>query len=207
MNKDFGTTLNIAAIQVGTYALGPGFRSVVWVQGCHLNCPGCIAKDWIPFQVARLIEPFELARELVKNPAITGVTISGGEPMLQAKGLVLLVDGLRKQREINILVYTGYELEKLKNSPPNPYVPELLDKIDALIDGPYNLKLNDNKGLRGSSNQRLFFFTSRLDQFKIEDTPRNIEVNVKDGHLFIIGVPDQPTLRSFENFSARIVDQ
>jgi pyruvate-formate lyase-activating enzyme len=39
--------LNIAATCQATYALGPGLRSAVWVQGCPFRCPGCISPDWV----------------------------------------------------------------------------------------------------------------------------------------------------------------
>lgn len=40
--------LNVAATRVGTRTLGPGVRSVVWVQGCPFHCLGCLAPEWIP---------------------------------------------------------------------------------------------------------------------------------------------------------------
>lgn len=204
---DFGSNINVAAIHSGTYVLGPGFRSVVWVQGCNLNCPGCIAQDWIPFTTARVVSPEVLAEELLSEPSVTGITISGGEPMLQAQGLLKLVEEVRSNRNINILVFTGYRLEYLKSSPPNAYVKDFLSVIDGLIDGAYIARLNDNKGMRGSSNQRLFTFTDRLSTMNLEVAPRKVEVNVHDGNLFIVGVPDHSTLKTFNKFSSRIVAQ
>jgi len=40
--------VQVAETCIGTRALGPGLRSVVWVQGCPFSCAGCIAPDWIP---------------------------------------------------------------------------------------------------------------------------------------------------------------
>jgi anaerobic ribonucleoside-triphosphate reductase activating protein len=40
---------------------------------------------------AMLLSPEELASQVLKTPGIEGVTISGGEPMLQAEGLAKLV--------------------------------------------------------------------------------------------------------------------
>src|SRR2546429_8298948 len=84
--------LNVADTCIGTRALGPGLRSVVWVQGCRLRCPGCMTPDALSMEQARLVAPEALAEELfADHRRITGLTLSGGEPMLQAAGLAALV--------------------------------------------------------------------------------------------------------------------
>jgi anaerobic ribonucleoside-triphosphate reductase activating protein len=92
--------LNIAKTCVGTRALGPGVRSVVWVQGCPFRCQGCIAPEWIPFERAREADPAELASELLADPDVAGLTFSGGEPMRQAAGLARLITIARRQRDL-----------------------------------------------------------------------------------------------------------
>ena len=92
------SVLNIAATLVGTTALGPGYRAVVWVQGCPIHCAGCIAPDWIPFTPNRLVSPAELVAELLVDPLVTGLTFSGGEPMAQAAGLAQVAHLARQRR-------------------------------------------------------------------------------------------------------------
>ena len=75
---------NLAAFQSQTRALGPGVRAAIWVQGCQLRCRGCIAPDWIPQTEAQLVPVAHLAERILQIPALQGLTISGGEPMLQA---------------------------------------------------------------------------------------------------------------------------
>jgi hypothetical protein len=58
----------------------------VWVQGCPFSCPGCVAPEWIPIRTERLVAPDVLAGELLADDAVTGLTISGGEPMLLPQG-------------------------------------------------------------------------------------------------------------------------
>src|SRR5512136_1451174 len=79
--------VNVAAIIPSTRALGPGERAVVWVQGCPFHCPGCIAPEWLPFVPAHLMPVEELVDRLLSSPTVTGMTFSGGEPMLQARSL------------------------------------------------------------------------------------------------------------------------
>ncbi len=181
--------LNIAASLPATQALGPGWRAAVWVQGCPFRCQGCIAPGWIPNRPARLVSPHQLAEELLADDRVTGWTISGGEPMLQAKALAELIRAGRRLREINVIVFTGYELSQLKRMSNGSGVPRLLDMIDVLIDGPYRADLNDNHGLRGSSNQTVHYLSARLVGSALEDAPRRVEVLVRDGELMFVGVP------------------
>ena len=81
------TLLNVAEICPATRTLGPGQRFVIWVQGCCFNCRGCISPDWIPQKQANLVDPVRLANYILSIPSTEGLTISGGEPMLQAAAL------------------------------------------------------------------------------------------------------------------------
>jgi len=181
--------LNVASTRTGTRALGPGIRSVVWVQGCVLHCPGCIAPDWIPIKPARLVSPGELVDELLSNPAVSGLTFSGGEPMLQAQGLARLAALAHMKRDVNIICFTGYIFEQLLQNPPFPGVDELLKEVDVVVDGPYIARYNDNIGLRGSSNQRIHYLTDRLSQSALDRLPRTSEIEIIDGQVMMIGVP------------------
>ncbi len=190
--------LNVAAVCRSTQALGPGNRAVIWTQGCLLHCRGCVAPDWIPIHPAHLLDPVALADELMSDPAITGLTFSGGEPMLQASALAALARRARQHREINILCFTGFQLSQLRNNPPDVGVHELLREVDTLIDGPYLEGKNDNLGLRGSSNQRIHHFTQRLSHVDFEHSPRRAEISVQDGSIFLVGVPSRSLKTAFE---------
>lgn len=181
--------LNIASTFQSTLALGPGMRAVVWVQGCDLRCPGCVAPEWIPREIRRLVKPEQLAEELLDNPQVTGLTFSGGEPMLQAAGLAQLARHARSQRDVSIICFTGFTIEQLVNRTPSSGVDELLAEVDVLIDGPYVASQNNNLGLRGSSNQRVLFLTERLQGFDLEECSRHAEIHVGDGYLVLVGVP------------------
>jgi len=58
---NYSDYLNIAASVVGTITLGPGLRSVIWVQGCPFHCEGCISPEWIVDKEAHLVKPDILA--------------------------------------------------------------------------------------------------------------------------------------------------
>ena len=190
--------INIAEFWPETNALGPGLRSVVWVQGCVRNCPGCVSPEWIPRKKATVMKVEDLAGLILSDSKIDGVTFSGGEPMLQAAGLAELVSILKKCRSLNVICYTGYTYEQLLIKPTTSPVHDLLNVIDVLIDGPYVKSLDDNLGLRGSSNQRILFLTDQLKGYDFETLPRQAEIHVNAGYAMMIGVPPLGVLQKLD---------
>ncbi|HEX4829689.1 MAG TPA: 4Fe-4S single cluster domain-containing protein [Trebonia sp.] len=192
--------IEVADICVGTRALGPGLRSVVWVQGCPFDCQGCVAPEWIPFGRGRPADPEELAAELLANPSVTGLTFSGGEPMRQADGLARLITAARRQRDLTLICFTGYRLAELRRRPPGPAVADLLARADVLIDGRYVAARNDGVGLRGSANQRVHFLTERLRPWEAELTggPRRAEIRLRSRSALLVGVPGPGVAEAFD---------
>jgi anaerobic ribonucleoside-triphosphate reductase activating protein len=200
-------TLNIAQICPTTYALGPGKRFVIWVQGCPFHCPGCIAPDWIPLKTASIVRIQDLVQRIIASDDLEGITISGGEPALQASGLARLLYKVKAVRpNLSAIAFSGFTLEQLrKKAVINTGITEFLNHLDVLIDGLYVKDLNDDLGLRGSSNQRVHFLTDRYKALKdsFESGPRQAEVHLLTGELLMVGVP---TERAFEA-TRSIVDE
>lgn len=196
MNTTKHLTLNIATSWVGTKTLGPGIRSAVWVQGCPFRCPGCISPQWLTNQPARLVTPEVLASELISDPLVTGLTFSGGEPFLQAKALAELARLARASRDLNIICFSGYTLKQLRELPGSSGAKKLISQVDVLIDGPFIQRLNDNHGMRGSSNQVIHFLTDRLRGFDFEGSPRSTEIHISDGEMMFVGVPPKGVVNS-----------
>ena len=189
--------LNIASVTAHTRALGPGTRAVIWVQGCPLHCPGCLAPEWIPFVTATQLTP-EKVLEKLDLDTITGMTLSGGEPMEQAAGLAALVRLARQKKDLDLICFTGYRYERLLKNPPNNGVSVLLAQVDVLVDGPYIQSLNNSVGLRGSSNQRVIHLTSRLKGHDFESQRRQVEITITNGELAFIGIPTPDVMSAIE---------
>jgi anaerobic ribonucleoside-triphosphate reductase activating protein len=190
------TLLNVAEICPATRTLGPGLRFVIWVQGCCFTCPGCVSPDWIPQKAATLVQPQQLADQILSLPQIEGITISGGEPMLQASALSELIAVIQAQRDLSIICYSGFTLAQLRSLATTevaiaPGIAQLLSQIDVLIDGQYIAALNDNRGWRGSANQTVHFLTDRYSNRADEFTQRrrDIEIHVRDMAALMVGVP------------------
>ena len=199
-----GKFINVAEICPATRSLGPGLRSVLWVQGCPFHCEGCIAKDWTELKENKLLSVPDIVDMLLLNPDVTGITFSGGEPMLQAKSLLEVARLAKKRRQLNIICFTGYQMEHLKTRPPNLSVKEFMQIIDVLIDGQYIRALNDNRGLRGSSNQRIHYLSGELNDFDFDNQIRTNEIQILDGQALLVGVPPKQILLAFETALANL---
>ena len=185
-------TLNLAEVCRATRALGPGQRYAVWVQGCPFRCPGCIARDWQASRVNRLIPVTRLAEDILATPDLEGLTLSGGEPMWQAPACLGLMRAVRRQRPaLTLILYTGYRLEALRAAGDSACL-ALLGETDVLIDGRYERARNDNRGLRGSANQRVHFLSERylgLGASRFTGQARRVELHFRRESLFLVGIP------------------
>ena len=133
---------------------GPGFRFVVFVQGCPHHCHGCHnPESWDP-EGGYDITVGEVFDEIKKNPFLKGVTFSGGEPFEQTDAILALAK-LAKAEGLTLMSYSGYTLEELRGR-HDPSTDELLDMLDILVDGRF---VEDERNLtliyRGSENQRV----------------------------------------------------
>lgn len=109
--------------------------------------------------------------------------------MEQAAGLAALARLARQQKDLDLICFTGYRYERLVKNPPNDGVAALLAEVDVLIDGPFVQSLNDARGLRGSSNQRVLHLTSKLRAYDLETQTRRVEITITDGELAFVGIP------------------
>lgn len=80
---------------------GPGIRYVIFLQGCHLRCKYCQNRDTWEEKVGTLYSVDDIVKQVLKyqnyiKPSGGGVTVSGGEPLLQSKALVTLFEELKK---------------------------------------------------------------------------------------------------------------
>lgn len=181
--------INIGSLCNRSRALGPGERFVIWTQGCLRDCPSCGSPEWREMKDATLLTPGQLAQKVLAVPNLEGITISGGEPMLQAKPLLEMLNLVHAEKPLSVICYTGYTLEEL-TALGDDHANAFLRKIDVLIDGPYQDYLNDNKGLRGSTNQRIHFLTNIYKPYEkyFLNKTRDIEVHVREDHLLIVGI-------------------
>ncbi|MGH4010561.1 MAG: 4Fe-4S single cluster domain-containing protein [Pseudonocardiaceae bacterium] len=190
-----GHELVVGRIADGTRVLGPGLRAVVWVHGCPLRCVGCVAPEDLPFEGGTRWSVAALAERFSALPLeVTGLTLSGGEPMAQAGGLTTLVDLLRIKRDWSVMAFSGFTLAWLRRR-GDVQQRALLDRLDILVDGPYVAARHADLLWRGSANQRLHFLTAR-HRMPAVDRSAGLEINVSDSSVDWIGVPPVPGFRA-----------
>src|SRR5439155_5479371 len=111
--------------------------------------------------IARLIELGHNYSEL------EGVTVLGGEPFDQARGLAEVLSQVRP-RGLSTMVYTGHVFEELQRR-GDPDAGALLASTDLLVDGPFIDALHDERLIwRGSTNQRVVRLTGRYAQADLD---------------------------------------
>lgn len=133
---------------------GPGLRLAVFMQGCPYDCPGCQNPQTHDPMGGREADTEEVREKLKRNPLLDGLTLSGGEPLMQPEAARELA-AMAKEMGLNVWCYTGNTFENLLKE-AKPAVLEALRQIDVLVDGPF---IAAQKSLdllfRGSKNQRL----------------------------------------------------
>jgi anaerobic ribonucleoside-triphosphate reductase activating protein len=181
--------------------LGPGSRFVLWFQGCTFDCPGCIASESHPLDGGQSVKITDLAEMIISQKEIEGMTVSGGEPFLQSKQLLSLIEHVKKYRpKLSVMIFTGYTYESLYKQ-GNPCVVGILRHTDILVDGRYMEKLRCDDAWRGSSNQVIHFLTNRYGvQDYLEAQGKGVEIHLQDKEMFIAGIPPRDFNKNFDNF-------
>ncbi|NMD71323.1 anaerobic ribonucleoside-triphosphate reductase activating protein [Bacillus sp. DNRA2] len=143
---------------------GAGFRSVVFFSGCIHHCHGCHNPQSWNITNGKDMSQADIFTELIENE-LTNVTLSGGDPFLQSKEVSELAKALKDAGK-NIWCYTGYLFEDLLG---NPFHRHLLEQIDVLVDGPFELAKRDLSLLyKGSNNQRIIDVPRSLTDGRIQ---------------------------------------
>ncbi|WP_010293880.1 anaerobic ribonucleoside-triphosphate reductase activating protein [Clostridium senegalense] len=163
-----GEKVNLAGIIHESLNNGPGIRRVLFAQGCKHNCKECFNPHTHGFGCGTDYKLDTIVEDINRNPLISGVTFSGGDPLEQANAFAKIAKEIKKTNK-NVWCYTGYTFEYIvKNFEKNPDWNELLNNIDVLVDGKFDQsKKDDDLKYRGSSNQRIINVKESLNKNKV----------------------------------------
>ncbi|MBO3750648.1 radical SAM protein [Streptosporangiaceae bacterium NEAU-GS5] len=186
-------------------ALGYGRRLGIWTQGCPLACRGCMSRDtWDPAAGAEVaVEALaDLWGQAVRDGA-DGLTVSGGEPLTQPAALAAFLELAHEirgeaEREIDLLVYTGYEESELGEDQL-----AAVRHADVLITGRYEVARPTRLIWRGSAGQRMLIRTElgerRYRPYVDHEPERSpMQVTADERGVWLIGVPGEGTLPALE---------
>ena len=108
---------------------GPGVRSVIFMQGCPLRCVCCHNPDTWDFEGGEEKSADELVNKVLRYKAYYGdgggITVSGGEPLMQTEFLVELFKKLK-----NYGIHTALDTSGCVF---NDTVKELLEYTDMVL--------------------------------------------------------------------------
>ena len=172
-----GKVIRVCGIEPESIVDGPGFRYVLFVQGCPHRCPGCHNPESHDFNGGREMTTGEVFAQIRSNPYLRGVTFSGGEPFEQVPALLELGHMVR-DAGLSLMSYSGYTLEEL-TARHDPETDELLGMLDILVDGRYVESLRNLTLIyRGSENQRVIDMnkTREAGEIVLYQSPFDAEV-------------------------------
>lgn len=158
---------------------GPGTRYVVFVQGCPMRCKYCHNPDtWQPNvgemkDTDEILKDYDSYKEFYGNGG--GLTITGGEPLLQIDFITELYEKAKAKGIHTCLDTSGIVF--------NENNPELMDKFDRLIQS-VDLVLLDikhidpeqHKELTNQPNDQILAFAKYLDRNNITVWIRHVVV-------------------------------
>lgn len=147
-------TIRIAGTVNDSIVDGPGLRFTVFTQGCPHHCPGCHNPETHDPQGGHVVQTQEIIARMGKNPLLSGLTLSGGEPFMQSAACLELARAAHA-KGLNVWIYTGFVWENLLAEGDCDRM-ALLREADVLVDGPF---IKERRSLEldfcGSANQRL----------------------------------------------------
>lgn len=167
------TPLRLAGVIRESIVDGPGWRFVVFAQGCKHNCEGCHNPETHDMNGGYESSAERIIEAVKADKLLKGVTFSGGDPFEQAENFSVLAKMVH-DLGLDVVTYTGYTFEQLyKGMTKNDGWRHLLEQTDILIDGKFVLaKKSLNCKFRGSTNQRV------LDSKKSLETGKAVEIEI-----------------------------
>ena len=155
--------MRYAGIIPNDLSAAPGVCVTFFTQGCPHHCPGCHNPETWDYDGGKEFEGNtieKIEQYLTANEIHRDLCIMGGEPLCpDNQFLTLLICNTIKDKlpDIKIYIWTGYTLEEL-NKVTNTRISQILEKTDAIIDGPYIAAERDiTLPMRGSRNQRILY--------------------------------------------------
>lgn len=154
---------------------GPGIRFVVFTQGCPMRCQYCHNPDsWTTTEnkkmsVDEILEKYEGVKEFLRNG---GLTVTGGEPLLQIDFVTELFKKA-KEKQIHTALDTSGILFNRKNTEK---IDELLKYTDLVLLDIKHIDNIEHKKLTGMPNVNILDFAKYLSEKNIPVWIRHVVV-------------------------------
>lgn len=171
---------------------GPGIRFVVFTHGCPMRCKYCHNPDTWKYQggtlmeVSEILEEYEGCKEFLKNG---GITVTGGEPLLQLDFLIDLFTQC-KERGIHTCIDTSGACYLPESTHQQEKLNQLMAVTDLVLLDIKQIDSAKHKDLTGHGNENILAFARYLDQKEIPVWIRHVIVpglTLNDEDLFALG--------------------
>lgn len=174
MEKDTRYYAKIHSVESFGTVDGPGIRFVLFLQGCHLQCKYCHNRDTWDINGGQYKSIDEILEKIKKYKNYImfsggGVTVTGGEPLLQVKFLIELFKKLKEEKIHTCIDTSGMVIltEDIK---------ELLNYTDLVLLDIKHIDDEKCKRLVGTSNKRELEFARYLSENNIKMWIRQVLV-------------------------------
>lgn len=163
---------------------GPGVRFVVFTQGCPMRCKYCHNPDTWKIGEGTRMSAEELLKQYMKNRFFYkngGITVTGGEPLLQVDFLIELFRKAKEQK-IHTCIDTSGITYREGNIAYKKKLDELMQYTDLVMLDIKHMDAEEHKELTGQGNENIFAFARYLEEKKIPVWIR---------HVVVPGITDQ----------------
>ncbi len=146
---------------------GPGIRFVVFMQGCPLRCKYCHNPDSWNVNAGEIRTVSDLTSEIIKYKnyfgKTGGVTVSGGEPLLQIEFVIELLKSVKRYGIHTAVDTSGFTFNE-NNEETLKLFEELNDYVDLYLLDIKHIDDGVHKDLTGVSNKNTLAFAKWLDK-------------------------------------------
>ncbi|MBO5930205.1 MAG: radical SAM protein, partial [Clostridia bacterium] len=136
---------------------GPGIRYVIFMQGCPLRCLYCHNPDTWEIGAGKEVLADDLLTEFRKNRSFYkkgGITVTGGEPLLQIDFLIELFEKAKKE-QIHTCIDTSGITFDVKNAAYLQKLDRLMQVCDLIMLDIKHIDAERHMRLTGQSNERV----------------------------------------------------
>ena len=169
---------------------GPGLRYVVFFQGCPMRCQYCHNPDTWEVRKGTEVTVDEIMENYNKNRSFYtkgGLTVTGGEPLLQIDFLLELFKEAKRQN-IHTCLDTSGITYRPGNSAYNEKLDELMKYTDLVMLDIKHIDPEKHKVLTAQENKGILAFAKYLEEKNVADDPETYSVDISFDVNDIIGI-------------------
>lgn len=162
---------------------GPGIRYVLFMQGCPMRCLYCHNPDTWKTGQGIAVTADEIINEVVKNRLFYskgGITVSGGEPLIQIEFLTELFKKAKKEGIHTCIDTSGVTFNE-EDAEYISKLDELLNYTDLIMLDIKHINSENHKALTGWENKNVLSFAKYIDS-------KNIDIWIR--HVVVTGYTD-----------------